>query len=67
MLQAELPFMSVLADNRRTERTNSHSQSCVTSMLLPEKAPVPPFLPSSLGISLDSGKNVTGVVHDILG
>src|SRR6267154_3504363 len=31
-LHSESPFMSVLADNRRTERT--HSQSCVRSILL---------------------------------
>jgi len=64
MLHSESPFTSVLADNRRTERT--HSQSCVTSMLLPGMAPVLLFLLSFLGISLDSGENAAGVEHDVL-
>ena len=57
--------MSVLADNRRTERT--HSQSCVTSMLLPGMAPVLLLLFSSLGIIFDSGENAAGVENDVLG
>lgn len=65
MLHSESPFMSVLADNRRTERT--HSQSCVTSMLLPGMALVLLFLLSSFGISVDSGEKAAGVEHDVLG
>lgn len=53
ILLFESPFVSVLADNRRTGRT--HSQSCVTSVLLPGMAPVLRFSLSSLGFSLDSG------------
>ena len=65
MLHSESPFMSVLADNRRTERT--HSQSCVRSILLPGMEPVLLFLLSSRGIGLDSGENAAGVEHDMLG
>jgi hypothetical protein len=64
MLHSESPFMSVLAVNRRTERT--HSQPYVTSMLLPGVAPVLLFLLSSLGIGLDRGENAAGVEHDVL-
>ena len=57
--------MSVLADNRRTERR--HSQSCVRSILLPGMESVLLFLLSSGGIDLDSGENAAGVEHDVLG
>ena len=61
MLHFESPFVSALVDNRRTERT--HSQSCVTSVLLPGIAPVLLFSLSSLGISLDGGENAAHVEH----
>ena len=65
MLHSESPFMSLLAGNRRTERTRSQLRA--SSMLLLSMAPVLPFLLSSLGISVDSGETTAGVEHDVLG
>jgi hypothetical protein len=67
MLHSESPFMSVLADNRRTERTHSQSLACVRSILLPGMELVLLFLLSSGGIGLDSGENAAGMEHDVLG